>query len=325
MFAVAEKRSEEPLKSSAVAQHDKIPWVYHARGIAIMLIVYRHVVLGMTFSDVHVSPLMYDLQMVFFNFRMPAFFILSGVFIRKSLNNKTEKIVARNKVYTLLYPYILWSFLTVLLQICFSHFSNARRTWVDFEYILIQPRALDQLWYLIALFNTSILFLVLYRFLKNKPLMHILIAIGLHYLALYIYSYSFFSDFCNFYIYFLTGALLSDKLLNINSRNKILNPSFLKWVFPLFLIGQWFWFENNTETLTRKDTLQAIRPGYETVFLFINYIGCFVLFICSLLLAKAKRYEWLAYIGRNSLYIYILHVQIAAVMRKIVRDMYPNI
>src|SRR5438093_366633 len=143
MFAVAEKRREEPQKSSAVAKHDKIPWVYHARGIAIMLIVYRHVVLGMKFSDVHVSPLMYDLQMVFFNFRMPAFFILSGVFIMKSLKSKSEMHVARNKANTLLYPYILWGCITLVLQICFSHFSNARRSWSDFEYIIIQPRVLD--------------------------------------------------------------------------------------------------------------------------------------------------------------------------------------
>jgi fucose 4-O-acetylase-like acetyltransferase len=155
--------------------------------------------------------------------------------------------------------------------------------------------------------------------------LHIVIALALHYLALFIYSYSFFSDFCNFYIYFLSGALLSEMLLNTETRNKILNPSYLKWIFPLFLIGQYFWFENNAETLTRKDALQEIRPGYESIFLVINYIGCFVLFIFSLLLAKSRRYEWLAYIGKNSLYIYILHVQIAAVMRKIIRDIYPNV
>src|SRR6476661_6566920 len=126
MFFVASKKAAVPVSAPAAAS-DRISWVYHARGLAIMLIVYRHIVLGMQASGVQVSQLMYNLQIVFFNFRMPAFFILSGVFIARSLKRKSRKTVAWNKVSNLLYPYLVWAIITILLQITFSQFSNSRR------------------------------------------------------------------------------------------------------------------------------------------------------------------------------------------------------
>ncbi|MGN6166041.1 MAG: acyltransferase family protein [Flavisolibacter sp.] len=314
MFLAARKKntSYKPLQIS-IGQN-RIPWVYDARGIAIMLIVYRHVVLGMKFSGVEVSPIMYNLQMLFFNFRMPAFFILSGVFIVKSLKRRSEIAVAKDKVSNLLYPYILWACITLLLQICFKQFSNARREWDDFENIILHPRALDQLWYLFALFNTSILFLFLNKISGNNKWVQIAVAIALHVLSFYLTQYDFFSDFFYFYGYFLTGALLSDALIDPKRRDKILKISYLKWIFPLFVIGQWFWF-----------THQDSKGYYEFIFLVINYIGCYFLFMVALLISKSNRNEWLTIIGRYSLYIYILHVQIAAIIRKILRDMYPEI
>src|SRR5438270_11559191 len=98
--------------TATTAAAERISWVYHARGLAIMLIVYRHIVLGMQAAGVPVSKLMYNLQIVFFNFRMPAFFILSGVFIARSLKRKSRTTVAWNKVSNLLYPYLLWAVIT---------------------------------------------------------------------------------------------------------------------------------------------------------------------------------------------------------------------
>lgn len=306
---------------SALTQKDSISWVYHVRGIAIMLIVYRHIVLGMKFSGVEVSPFMYNFQMFFFNFRMPAFFILSGIFIMKSLQKRQEWSIARNKVATLLYPYLLWACITLLLQIMFRQFSNAQRHWEDFQFILTQPRALDQLWYLMALFNVSILFLVLNRFLAKRVWLHGLFAAALHFLAGYLLEYSFFSDFFNFYIYFFIGTLLSSLLLNKEQSTRILDPKYLKFIVPLFLLGQWFWFVHNPES----KGVHKVATGYELLFLLINFLGCYVLFVFSSVISKTTRSEWLAYIGKHSLYIYILHVQLAAIVRKVVRDIYPAV
>ncbi len=309
------RAKDEPVASPVqTIATNRIPWVYHARGLALLLIVYRHIVLGMKFSGIEVSPLMYDLQLFFFNFRMPAFFILSGVFIAKSLKRKSEVQVAKDKAGNLLYPYILWACIMLLMQVNFSQFTNARRGWGDFFYIITQPRALDQLWYLMALFNASILYLLLNKFLKNKPALHIILALALYATAFFVEKYSIFRDLFYFYIFLLTGTFLSEWLINSEKRARILNTAYLKWLLPLFLIGQWFWF-----THIKQSGL------YEVPFLIINFIGCYFLFTVAVLIARTKKSEWLDYIGRYSLYIYILHVQIAAIIRKVVVVSYANV
>jgi peptidoglycan/LPS O-acetylase OafA/YrhL len=45
----------------------------------------------------------------------------------------------------------------------------------------------------------------------------------------------------------------------------------------------------------------------------------------AMLVANNRHNEWLAYIGRYSLYVYILHVQVAAIVRKVVRSAYPDV
>lgn len=313
MFLIAKEKAAVPAPAKTAAS-GRIAWVYHARGIAIMLIVYRHIVLGMKAGGVAVSDLMYNLQLVVFNFRMPAFFILSGVFIARSIQKRSQVQVARDKVGNLLYPYILWAVITLILQISFRQFSNARRSWDDFLDILVQPRTLDQLWYLLALFNASMLYLLLSRILKQKITLHILIAVGLHFLSFYVQRYSLFSDFFYFYLFFYAGALLSNFLLNAETRDKVFKTSNLLLILPVFFIGQWFWFTNREQT-----------GLIEMLFIIINFVGCYVLFMTAMLVAKTNQAEWLAYIGRYSLYVYILHVQVAAIVRKLVRTVEHDI
>lgn len=326
---ITARKNVAVLAPAKAAASDRISWVYHARGLAIMLIVYRHIVLGMQASGVAVSEPMYDLQIVFFNFRMPAFFILSGVFIARSLKRKKPGTVAWSKVSNLLYPYLVWAVITLVLQISFSTFSNAHRSWHHFVNIIAQPRALDQLWYLLALFNVSMLYIGLSELLERKVWLHLLIALGLHYLSFQLQAYSLFSDFFYFYLYFLTGALITDFLLNAETREKLFKTSNVYWVLPLFVAGQCFWFyEVGQWYWTSKEHI-APNHGHtgtmEIIFILINYTGCYVLFITAMLIARSHRNEWLAYIGRYSLYVYILHVQIAAIVRKLVRGAYHDV
>jgi len=286
-----------------VTQASRLSWVDHARGMAIMLVVYRHVVVGMQRADIAVSSLMYNIQEVFFNFRMPVFFVLSGVFVAGGLKKKTAGNIALNRVYTILYPYLLWACINILLQVCFSQFTNTKRTLLDLRYIITQPREVDHLWYLLALFNTSILYLLIGRVVK--PLwLNVIIALGLHCLSFYLKDYSLFSDMFFYYGYFFTGVTLSQFLLDADKRENILATGNLKWVLPFFIAGQVFWFTHRTQ-----------EEIYQLLFFVINLVACYMVFILAKQISKSSRNNWLSYLGKHSLYIYILHVPIAAVIR----------
>ncbi|MEJ7914431.1 MAG: acyltransferase, partial [Chitinophagaceae bacterium] len=130
----------------------RMTWVDYLRGIAIILVVYHHVRVGIERSHIIIPEVLVNANMIFYSFRMPLFFVLSGIFINRSLSNKSTKQLSWIKFENLLYPYLLWSFIQVSLQIALSNFTNSDRDLTDYTYIFYQPRRLDQFWYLTALF-----------------------------------------------------------------------------------------------------------------------------------------------------------------------------
>lgn len=312
-FELIEHLPKESSKIT-IAQHDRITWVDHARGLAIILVVYRHVVAGMQTAGLQVSWLMYNLQEVFHNFRMPVFFIISGVFLAGSLQKKARVDVAKTRAATLLYPYLLWALLITLMQISFRSVTNSQRYWTDMAHIITQPRQVDQMWYLLALFNTSILYLLLSNLFKQKyAITNIAVGLVLHIISFYVQSYSLISDMFYFYFYFSIGGYFSYIFLNRERRNELLASKNFKWVLPLFFVGQWFWF-------IHKDEEQL----YDLIFVVINLIACYTVYLTAYRIAKTSKNEWLAFIGKHSLYIYILHVPFAAVMRALILHLNYN-
>ena len=73
------------LFNTSILTKSRYPWVDYLRGIAIMLVVYRHVLIGIQRSNLSVPQVLEDANMLFFSFRMPLFFILSGIFISGSI------------------------------------------------------------------------------------------------------------------------------------------------------------------------------------------------------------------------------------------------
>ena len=72
-------------------QKSRLQWVDYLRGIAIILIVYRHVLVGIERGNIEMPTVLVNANMIFYSFRMPLFFILSGIFIGGSLAKKSLK------------------------------------------------------------------------------------------------------------------------------------------------------------------------------------------------------------------------------------------
>src|ERR1700753_786954 len=113
-----------------MAKAERLTWIDYARGIAIILVLYRHVFEGLKESGLPVEKYMYleYANIFFFSFRMPLFFIISGIFVSASLQKRGIKSFIGTKARTILYPYFLCSCLQITLQIVFSKYTNGHST-----------------------------------------------------------------------------------------------------------------------------------------------------------------------------------------------------
>ncbi len=299
----------------------RLTWVDYLRGIAIILVVYHHVRVGIERSHIVIPEMLVNANMIFYSFRMPLFFVLSGIFINRSLSTKSTKQLSWIKFENLLYPYLLWSFIQVSLQIALSNFTNSDRDLTDYTYILYQPRRLDQFWYLPALFNATMVFLFIKKVLQPSLVVHLIIGLGFYILSPLIAKVSMISDWMSFYIFFAIGHVLSGIFFREQAQNFFKSPLSLVFIIPVFIIAQVFYlkYEVGQQTLAVDAKLSGAEYLFRIVnqlyFLLIALVGCITVFILSFRLAKWNRLSFLRVLGVHSLYIYVMHVMVVAFIR----------
>ncbi|WPV65121.1 acyltransferase [Chitinophaga sp. LS1] len=296
---------------------NRLAWIDYARGIAIILVLYRHIFEGISRSGVEASQFKWleNANIIFYSFRMPLFFILSGVFIGKSLAKRGMKSLIVNKFNILLYPYLLWSALQITIQICLSGLVNADRGWADYGYIFIYPRRIDQFWYLYALFNVTVLYILTKEKLRLKIWHQLLIGLAAYmyssYVSVHHIDLGFIYDICHFYIFFAIGELVADQILDSTKY-----PLYGSWglfaaLLPFFAAGQYYFLMTNLEM---KYNL-FVEEHQPLLFALIALVGCAFMINISFLLQRYGSVKLLRVAGFHSLYIYVSHVLVASAVR----------
>jgi fucose 4-O-acetylase-like acetyltransferase len=291
-------------------ENERYKWIDYLKGIAILLVVYRHVLIGIERTGLYVPDYLVKANMVFYSFRMPLFFILSGMFISTSLARMDVPKLVFKKFEAILYPYLIWCFLQVSLQILFSGYTNASRSAVDYLYILYHPRELDQFWYLPALFNVTLLYIVVKTKLKPPAWVQLLVGLLLYFLSRSFNQVSMISDCMEFYLFFAIGDIFSTFLFSKRVQQVGSRVSSLAVVVPVFILVQVYYLQYPEEYF-----LADIRGRIE--FIFISLIGCFSMFVLALNIENIRLLSFLRVIGYHSLYIYVMHVFVAALVRVI--------
>lgn len=285
-------------------QGKRYAWIDYAKGIAIILVVYRHVAYGLLHSGLSVSSLIVDANEMLYSFRMPLFFFLSGLFFSAGIRKRGPQNFFINKVNILLYPYVLWCLIQLTLQLIFSAYTNSKREVIEYLDILIQPRNMLQQWYIFALFNVTALYLFTNVVLKLKPVMQIALGIVLLWLAPYVNSISTFYDIFLHYIFFCLGHLTASWFFRESVQQKLASGYGALLMLPVFLLTQYYFLRHQNMNLF----LYAI----------IALLGSLLVVMIAFLLAKHGKLEFLRIIGFYSFYIYLLHVGIIFLVRSLI-------
>ncbi len=303
--------------SKKILSRDRYPWIDYARGICIILVSFRHFFSGLLNGDIDVQqyPSLSYLNIFFFSFRMPLFFIVSGIFLRSSLQSKGPGSFVKSRTETILYPLIIWGIIHISLQLLFADYVNAQRQVGDYFKLIYQPRSVEQFWYLNALFFVSISYALITYFGKVSHWQQLLLGIGLYGVAAYLHmnkiEAGFLTDVCFFYIFFAVGDTISAFMMDPANFKKLASWKTLVFILPFFVLIQHFFTLAN---LRKGDDyyVQNFMPMYFALAAVVG--GAFVLCV-SFLLQKYNSLRFLRVIGYHSLYIYVANLMVTATVR----------
>lgn len=294
-------------------------WIDYARGIAIILVLYRHVFEGIKNAGISVEDYLpiEHANILFFSFRMPLFFIVSGVFVMGSLKKRGFSDFVISKIKVILYPYFLWGTLQITLQLILSNYVNADRTLESYTYLFYMPRAVDQFWYLYALFNVTIIYVLVYKTVKLKPIHNIFIGCILFYLSIMAYqakiNIGFLGDILHYYVFFAIGDTLSNFIRSKDNIKYFESGKLLLLALIPFIATQYYFLNENL--LYSKMNYEFVEYYQPVIFLLIALTGCSFVILLSFFFQKVKAIPWLHILGRHSLYIYVAHVMVLASVR----------
>ena len=121
-----------------------------ARGIGIILVVYGHTLRGQVTSGAFSPNWRAGVQDdVIYSFHMPLFFFLAGLFVKRSLMRGSMPFI-RDKALTIVYPYFLWSIISIILNATAGHAVNNALPLRAILTLWAEP--VLQYWFLYALF-----------------------------------------------------------------------------------------------------------------------------------------------------------------------------
>ncbi len=298
----------------AVTNHDSLKpsshfqWINYAKGIAIILIVYRHTLTGMTAAGININTYFITANEIFLSFRMPLFFIISGFFFAKSLNKRGPVLFIKSRAFTILYPYFLWGGLQISIQIVLSSYTNTYKSVSDYLNLLVSPRSVDQFWYLYTLFAVTLIYLLINYLVKGNKPVQLFIGLLLYTFLPYFEDYEVVWLLANFYVYFAIGDYVSNFIFNNKTFDILSSKKLLICIMPLFMIAQLIWIIDTNLPLPAK--------------FLIALIGCFFVLIISFRIDKLKIINWLVTIGKYSLPIYLTHILIISGIRIVLNKLF---
>lgn len=269
------------------ARRARVDWVDYAKGICIILVVMLYVTVGYG-EDVNRESWLHPFVHFAQPFRMPDFFLISGLFLSRTINAPWREYLDR-KVLHFFYFYVLW--LAIQLAIVEVELLIAYPLlWAEkFAHALIEP--INTLWFVYML----AIFYVVTRLLRRVPAVVVLVAAAALHTALFAGIIStehlILKEFSRRYVFFFTGYIAAPWVFAfaraVAREPRRVIAGLVAWVIVnsvLVAYGLQFW---------------------PVVSLAMGYAGAAAIITIGSLLAQ-RDWAWpLRYAGANSIVVYL--------------------
>ncbi|WPU95688.1 acyltransferase [Mucilaginibacter sabulilitoris] len=294
-------------------------WLDYDKGISIILVAYGHCFFMLLDHGINMSayPYFNYIGTFLYGFRMPLFFIVSGILISNSLRKRGLQAYLLNRVNNILFPLMMWGGIQISLALISARYTNADITPASYLNLIINPRQTGHFWYLNALFFIGVIYSLLKTKLKLTSAIQLLIGLVFFSIAGYINIHDLqaglLTDICQFYLFFAMGDTISNIFLNERFVKRYTSWKVFLPLLALFIIIQYKFTELNLHG--GKDGINFVEHKLPWFYLFEALIGCSLSVSLSFLLQKYKVLSFLRVIGYHSLYIYCMQIIVMNIMR----------
>jgi uncharacterized membrane protein YcfT len=277
--AVAERAAP-----SAQAAPDRIDWVDYAKGICIVMVVMMHSVLGVELAAGQ-TGFMHPLVAFAKPFRMPDFFLISGLFLPLVIDRDWRTYLDR-KVVHFAYFYVLW----VTIQFGFKAPSFAAETsWahVGFLYLESFIEPFGTLWFIYLL----PVFFVVTKATRRMPPLAIWAIAALLETAHIVTGWTVIDEFCARFIYFYSGYWFAAYVFALSDRARA-HPR-----LALAALALWALLDGGLVKLGVSE--------WPLISLALGLAGACAIVTLGTLLARAHWLTFLRFCGEHSIVIYL--------------------
>jgi uncharacterized membrane protein YcfT len=262
----------------------RVDWVDYAKGFCIVMVVMMHSTLGVEAAAGEQSW-MHPLVAFAKPFRMPDFFMISGLFLARVIDRDWRTYLDR-KVVHFAYFYLLW----ITIQFAFkapglaaehSALGVARLYAESF----IEP--FGTLWFIYLL----PIFFVVTKLTRGMPQLLIWSILAALEIAHIETGWTVIDEFAARFVYFYTGYILADRIFRVAAAAQA-RP----WLAGAALIG---WASFNGVVVAHG------LEGRPFASLGLGLIGAAAVVTVSALMSKSDVFAPLRYLGRNSIVVYL--------------------
>jgi uncharacterized membrane protein YcfT len=272
------------MSSKATKTTGRVDWVDYAKGICIVMVVMMHSVLGVELAAGH-TGFMHAVVMFAKPFRMPDFFLISGLFLGLVIDRDWRTYLDR-KVVHFAYFYVLW----VTIQFGFKAPAfAAEQGWTHVGYLYLESfiEPFGTLWFIYLL----PIFFVVIKLTRRAPAMLIWAGAALLESVHVATGWTVIDEFCARFVYIYSGYLFAEHVFALSDRARA-HP-----VTALSGLAAWAIVNGGLVALGFSEL--------PIVSLLLGLAGACAIITTGTLLARLHWLNFLRFCGEHSIVIYL--------------------
>jgi uncharacterized membrane protein YcfT len=262
----------------------RIDWVDYAKGICIVMVVMMHSVLGVELAAGQ-TGFMHAVVMFAKPFRMPDFFLISGLFLSLVIDRDWRTYLDR-KVVHFAYFYVLW----VTIQFGFKAPGfAAEQGWAHAGFLYLESfiEPFGTLWFIYLL----PIFFVVIKLTRGVPAILVWFVAALLEGAHVMTGWTVIDEFCARFVYIYSGYLFANYVFTLSDRARA-HP-----VLALGGLATWAIVNGG---------LVALGFGeWPMISLMLGLAGACAIITMGTLLARCGFLNFLRFCGEHSIVIYL--------------------